>query len=108
MSKRYPSISKEDIRITKHCRKSLLFYKSEAWEKKDTDSTFDVTMESYDGVELCEVIGIYIQSPSTNMLSKYNTGLYRDDGLFILRKISKQRTDRVRKKNYEYFQIYRL
>ena len=30
--------------------------------------------------------------------NKYNTGLYRDNGLFILRKINKKQTDRVRKK----------
>ena len=94
----YISISKEDIRIIKHCRKSLLFYEKEAWKKKDTDTTFDVTMGSYDGAEACELIGIYIQSLLTNILPKDNMGLYRDDGLFILRKINKQQTDKIRKK----------
>ena len=94
----YISISKEDIRIIKHCRKSLLFYENEALKKKDTDTTFDVTMGSYDGAEVCELIGIYIQSLLTNILSKDNMGLYRDNGLFILRKINKQQTDKIRKK----------
>ena len=67
-------------------------------------------MGSYDGAELCELIGIYIQSLLTNILSKNKTGLYRDDGLFILRKINKQQTDRMRKKIISifkniYFQI---
>ena len=75
-----------------------MFYENEAWKKKDTDTTFDVTMGSYDGAELCELIGIYIQSLITNILSKDNTGLYRDNGLFILRKINKQQTDKIRKK----------
>ena len=26
----------------KKCRKSLLFYRNEAWKKKDADTTFDV------------------------------------------------------------------
>ena len=30
--------------------------------KKDSDSTFDVTMRSYDGAEVCELVGIYILS----------------------------------------------
>ena len=94
----YIPVSKEDIRIKKHCRKSLLFCGNEAWKKKDADTTFDVTMGSYDGAELCKLIGIYIQSLLTNILSKDNMGLYRDDGLFILRKINKQQADRVRKK----------
>ena len=62
------------------------------------DTTFDVTMGSFDGVELCELIGIYIESLLTNILSKDNMGIYRDDRLFILRKINKQQTDRVQKK----------
>ena len=49
-------------------------------------------------MELCELIGIYIESLLTNILSKDNMGIYRDDRLFILRKINKQQTDRVRKK----------
>ena len=49
-------------------------------------------------MELCELIGIYIQSLLINVLSKDNMGLYRDDGLFILCKINKQQTDRVRNK----------
>ena len=101
----YISISKEDIRIIKHCRKSLLFYENEAWKKKDTDTTFDVTMGSYGGAELCELIGIYIQFLLTNILSKDNMDLNRDDGLFILRKINKQQTDRIRKKIISIFRI---
>ena len=58
----YIPISKQDIRILKHCRKSLLFYGNEAWKKKDADTTFDVTMGSYDGAEFCQLIWIYIQS----------------------------------------------
>ena len=54
-------------------------------------------MGSYDGAEVCELIGIYIQSLLTNILSKDNMGFYRDDGLFILPKINKQ-TDKIRKK----------
>ena len=71
----YISISKDDNRIIKHCRKT----------------TFDVMMGSYDGEELCELIGIYIQSLLTNIISKDKMGLYRDDGLFILRRKNKQK-----------------
>ena len=37
-------------------------------------------MGSYDGAELCELIGIYIQCLLINILSNDNMGLYRDDG----------------------------
>ena len=75
-----------------------MFYENELWKKKDTDATFDVAMGSYDSTELCELIGIYIQSLLINILSKDIMGLYKDDGLIILRKANKQQTDRVRKK----------
>ena len=66
--------------------------------KKDFDTTFDVTVGSYDGAELCRIIGINIQSLLTNILSKNNMGLYRGDGLFTIGKINKQQTGRIRKK----------
>ena len=46
-------------RTIKHCRKSLLFHKNVAWKKKTMASCFDVTMGTYDGVEVCELVGIY-------------------------------------------------
>ena len=104
----YILISKEDIRIIKHCSESLLFYWNGAWKKKDADTTFDVTMGSYDGAEFCELIGIYIQPLLTNLLAKDNMSLYRDNVLFILCKINKQQTDRVRIKTNQYFRKYPL
>ena len=83
-----------------------MFYEYEASRKKDTDTTFGVKMGSYEGADLCELLGIYIQSLSTNILSKDYMCLYRDDQLFILRKINKQ-TNRYRsKENDQFFQKY--
>ena len=75
-----------------------MFYGNKAWKKKDADTTFNVMMGSSDGVQLCELIGIYIKSLLKNILSKDNMGLYRDNGLFILRKIHKQQRNRIQKK----------
>ena len=83
----YTKISKKYIRLIHHCRKSLLFFNDEEWKKKDTDSSFDVTMGSFDGAKLYELIGIYIQSlliDSIKLITKENIGLYRDDGLILL------------------------
>ena len=96
----YTKISKEEIRLIYHCRKSLLFFNDEGLKKKDTDSSFDVTMDSFDGAELCELIGIYIQSlltDSIELITKENIGLYPDDGLILFRNINSQQTDRLRK-----------
>lgn len=45
-AKHYVNISCKEISIIMHARKSLLFNNSEAWVKKISDSTFDVTMGS--------------------------------------------------------------
>ena len=66
-----------------------MFYENETWRKRNTDTTFDVTMVSYDGSEHGELIGIYMQSLLPNILSK-DVFLYKENGLFILRKINKQ------------------
>ena len=94
----YTSISHENIRIIKHCRKSLLFYNNEPWKRKENDSSFDVTMGSYADAELCKLIGICIQSLLEITLEKDQMGLYKDDGLVILRNISCQQADKMWKK----------
>ena len=43
-----------------HCRKSLLFNNTDTWIKKEGDKDFDVTMGTFDGAEVCELVGLYI------------------------------------------------
>ena len=54
-------------------------------------------MASYDGAEVCELVGIYILSALGQRIDKKDTGLYRDDGLIILRNCDGPTTDRIRK-----------
>ena len=60
-------------------------------------------MGSFDGTEICELVGIHILSSLSNELDKQSIGLYRDDGLVLLRNTSKQTTDRIRKDIIEIF-----
>ena len=82
-----------------HARKSLLFDKtSTAWVKKGNNNMFDVTMGSFDGAEICELVGLYI----LNILSsKYHVngsiGLYRDDGLAAFNNISGPQAEKIKK-----------
>ena len=73
------------MRVIKHSRKSLLFFKNEAWTKKSSNNCFDVTMGSYDGAEICELVGLHILDELSKILNKNDTGLYRDDGLIVLK-----------------------
>ena len=58
-AKKLTQVSKQDIKIIMHARKSLLFDKGTPWKKNDSDELFDVTMGSYDGAEICELVGLY-------------------------------------------------
>ena len=60
-------------------------------------------MGSYDGAEICELVGIYIQSKLANLIDKKNLGLYRDDGLILLKNIKGREVDQIRKKVIKIF-----
>ena len=83
------------MEIIYHARKSLLFSENDTWIKKDGGLS-DVTMGAFDGADVCKLVG-------TNLLSigvKYNKngiGLYRDDGLVVLNKVSGPQNGKVKK-----------
>ena len=54
-------------------------------------------MGSYDGAEICEFVGLYILSLLWKVYGIQNVGLYRDDGLACLHKISGPASDKIRK-----------
>ena len=54
------SITKQELDIILHARKSLLFSKNKPWEKTINEPLFDIVMGSYDGAEICELVGLYI------------------------------------------------
>ena len=66
-------------------------------KRKKTESSFDVRMGSYDGAEICELVGIDILTRLATIIKKSDCGLYRDDGLVILRNVNGQQIDRTRK-----------
>ena len=58
---------------------------------------FDVAMGSYDGAEVCELVGLYILHKFTTAFPNGNIGLYRDDGLVAFRNMSARSLDKARK-----------
>ena len=46
------------MKIIKHSRKALLFNNGSQWVKRNGNEEFDVTMGSYDGAEVCELVGL--------------------------------------------------
>ena len=74
------NIEEKIVDIVLHSRQSLFFTKDSAWTKKK-GNTFDVTMGSYDGAEVCELVGIYLLHQVNTEFPNINFGLYRDDVL---------------------------
>lgn len=102
-AKAHTKILKKNIDIIRHSRRSLLFNNGEPWVKKE-DESFDVTMGAYDGAEVCELVGIYLQSILSQKIDKNNIGLYRDDGLALIRNVSGPETERLKK---EFVRIFK-
>ena len=68
-----------------HSRKSILFHKRSLKVKKVNDDLFDVTMGSFEGVEVCKLIGLSILNDLANKYWSNSIGLYKDEGLAIFK-----------------------
>ena len=80
-------------------RKSLLFSGNEEWIRSKNDGrteVFDVTMGSYDGAEVCELVGLYLLNQIKSRIDDVDIGLYRDDGLAITSNISGRRVENIK------------
>ena len=54
-------------------------------------------MGSYDGAEICELVGLYLLNRLSTVIDKGNVGLYRDDGLAAINNANGPKLDRIRK-----------
>ena len=95
-AKQHTNVSEQDIKIIMHARKSL-FWQENTLGKKDTKGTFDVTMGSYDGAEVCELVGAYILNTLATKHDKEQIGLYRDDGLAVFKDVTGSQAERIKK-----------
>ena len=72
-------LKKEVFDTILNARKSFLFRKDEPWVKKNTTEHFDVTEGSFDGAEVCELVGLYLLHKLQPIFINSSVGLYRDD-----------------------------
>ena len=54
-------------------------------------------MGSYDGAEICELVGLYLLNQLSTVIDKSSVGLYRDDGLAAINNENGPKLDRVSK-----------
>ena len=49
----------------------------------------DVTMGSFDGAEVCELVGFFLLHEMKHLFGSSYVGLHRDDGLAVCNEISR-------------------
>ena len=96
-AKLFTTIGENVINAIKLARKLLLFSKDGTWVKKGGNELFDVTMGSFDGAEVCELVGLYLLDKLSELLGKDNVGPYRDDGYAAVKSTSGPVLDKMRK-----------
>ena len=92
----YIYISKFDIDVTNHARKSLMFDGSNTWIKKQ-GGLFDASMGAYNGAKVCELLGTYMLNVLSKKYNKNDLSLYRDHGLAVLKNKSGPQSEQVKK-----------
>ena len=100
--KQYLTIDFGTSDISFYCSKSLLFGKNSTWIKKNR-SLFNVTMCSFYGPEICELIGLFLFSGLASTIGKNNVGLHRNNGSTILESTSEPNTERIKTKIIKFF-----
>ena len=63
---------------------------------KNDSGLYDVTMGAYDGVQECELVGIFLLYKLSLKYNKNNIGICRDDGLAIFKNISGPKSENVK------------
>ena len=95
-SKSITPIQDKFIENILYSRKAVLFNKNNVSVKKDIPD-FDVTMGSYDGAEVCDLVGLYILDILTKEFGHDKIGLYRDDGLGCFQNFSGPESENAKK-----------
>ena len=98
-AKLYAPITELEEKTIMHARKSLLYSATDGkpWTKLNSLDGFDVTMGSYDGAEVCELVGLFILDTLNKQLDTGNICLYRDDGLMLMKNSNGSKADNIRK-----------
>lgn len=107
-AKTFTNITRQESDAIMHARQSLLFNNDKPWAKRNSSSNFDVTMGSYDGAEVCELIGLYILTKLEKRLNQGSIGLYRDDGLAVFKNVTARTANKVKNEITQVFSSFGL
>ena len=85
-AKQFVTITQKDEQLFHMARISFLYHNDTAFVKR-SNPHFDVAMGSYDGAEVCELVGLFLLDKIFSAkigMRRENTGLYRDDGISVV------------------------
>ena len=102
------SVNYSNIRIVKHCRKSLLISKEKNWKKKSSTSYFDVTMRSYYGAEIWNSSLVIPCHIFKQWKTRKKLTLYGQDGIVILWCANGQKRTKQGRTFYRSFQNHQV
>ena len=94
--------------MIKHSCKSILFKNGTILFEKNNDTLFDITMDSFHGAEICELVGLYLLDNITDIIDPRHIALYRDDGLARVNNHCNADLERVCKKLRLVICLFRL
>ena len=64
---------------------------------KGNNSYLDVTIRSYDGAEICELVGLYLLNRLSTVIERSSIGLYREDRLVAINNANSSKFERIKK-----------
>ena len=84
-------------------RKTVFFNEKIPWVKKDGNEDFEVPVGCFDGAEVHELVGTFFLSKLKNVFQNSTFGLYRYDGLAVMKRFSGQEIVRLEKNIVQIF-----
>ena len=109
-ARQFTKISRQDEKIIIQSCRSVLISDGKIWVRKGEESKFAVTIGSYSGAEVCELVGVFLLSQvakDTSLPMEY-IGLYRDDGLLVTDAARPRTVELLKKKLCEIFSKHGL
>ena len=73
--------------------------------KKEGNEDFDDPMGCFDRPDVCELVGNYILQQLSQLFEHHSVGLYKDDGLAVLKGLLGPETERVNKKVINVYKV---
>ena len=93
----YTKFKKQETNTLMHTCQTIISYDSRIWTKKSNINNFDIAMSSFQGADVCDLIGLYILSEISPLTGPLNIGLYRYDGLAVIKQSSGTSLERIKK-----------